>query len=63
VQSVRPWRRVRRAGGVEALRSKGPMAVERLSSAQWARLEAELRRGPLAGQTLCPGAPIWEGSS
>ncbi|WUH40845.1 winged helix-turn-helix domain-containing protein [Streptomyces sp. NBC_00444] len=31
-----------------ALASAGPMAVERLSSAQWQQLEAELKRGPLA---------------
>lgn len=45
-RSVRRWRRVWRDGGVQALRSRGPMAVERLSPRQWARLEAELRRGP-----------------
>nr|WP_322987250.1 winged helix-turn-helix domain-containing protein [Phaeacidiphilus oryzae] len=38
------WRR----GGVAALASAGPMSVERLSPAQWRRLEAELRPGPLA---------------
>ena len=32
----------------EALRSKGPVSRERLSPQQWARLEAELRKGPLA---------------
>jgi transposase len=46
--SVRRWRRAWRDGGDEALRSKGPVSAERLSPAQWARLEAELRRGPLA---------------
>ena len=35
-------------GGTEALRSRGPVSRERLSPQQWARLEAELRKGPLA---------------
>jgi hypothetical protein len=35
-------------GGAEALRSRGPVSRERLSPQQWARLEAELRKGPLA---------------
>jgi transposase len=35
-------------GGAAALRSKGPVSRERLSARQWARLEQELRRGPLA---------------
>lgn len=47
-RSVLRWRRAWESGGVEALFSKGPTVVERLSSGQWARLEAELRRGPLA---------------
>ncbi|WP_308435254.1 helix-turn-helix domain-containing protein [Streptomyces minutiscleroticus] len=34
--------------GAAGLASAGPMAVERLSPAQWQRLEAELKRGPLA---------------
>jgi transposase len=46
--SVRRWRRAWRQGGPVALKSKGPVSAERLSPAQWARLEAELRRGPLA---------------
>jgi putative transposase len=44
---VRKWRHDWRAGGVEALRSKGPVSAERLSSQQWARLESELAKGPL----------------
>jgi transposase len=48
VGSVRRWHRAWQAGGMEALRSRGPVSRERLSPAQWARLEAELRRGPLA---------------
>ncbi|MET9914449.1 winged helix-turn-helix domain-containing protein [Streptomyces sp. NPDC006476] len=47
-RSVRRWRAAWRQGGAEALASAGPMAVERLSSQQWQRLEAELKRGPLA---------------
>jgi putative transposase len=46
--SVRRWRRAWRDGGAEALRSRGPVSRERLSPQQWARLEAELKRGPLA---------------
>jgi transposase len=46
--SVRRWRRAWQAGGIEALRSKGPVPAERLSVQQWARLETELRRGRLA---------------
>ena len=46
--SVRRWRRAWQRGGPAALKSTGPVSRERLSPAQWARLEAELRRGPLA---------------
>src|SRR5215813_8236477 len=46
VPTVRKWRRQWCEGGVEALRSKGPVSVERLSGDQWARLEQELRLGP-----------------
>jgi transposase len=46
--SVRRWQRAWRDGGTAALKSPGPVSRERLSSQQWARLEAELRRGPLA---------------
>ena len=46
--SVRRWRRAWRDGGAEALRSKGPVSRERLSPQQWARLELELGKGPLA---------------
>jgi transposase len=45
--SVRRWRRAWRDGGIEALRSKGPVSRERLSPQQWARLELELRKGAL----------------
>ena len=37
-----------RPGGTEALRSRGPVSREQLSPQQWARLELELRKGPLA---------------
>jgi putative transposase len=47
-RSVRRWGVAWREGGVEALRSKGPASRERLTAEQWNRLEAELRRGPLA---------------
>jgi putative transposase len=46
--SVRRWRRAWQGSGAAALRSRGPVSRERLSAAQWARLEAELRKGPLA---------------
>jgi putative transposase len=46
VPTLRAWRRRWREGGVEALRSRGPVSVERLSAGQWARLEQELRLGP-----------------
>lgn len=45
---VRKWRQAWCAGGVEALRSKGPVSRERLSPRMWARLEVELGKGPLA---------------
>jgi transposase len=46
--SVRRWHRAWRAGGTQALKSKGPVSRERLSPRQWARLELELGKGPLA---------------
>ena len=46
--SVRRWRRAWACGGTAALRSKGPVSREKLSPQQWARLEQELRKGPLA---------------
>ena len=45
---MRRWHRAWRDGGTEALRSKGPVSRERLSPQQRARLELELRKGPLA---------------
>ncbi|GAA1306145.1 hypothetical protein GCM10009634_68150 [Saccharothrix xinjiangensis] len=61
VRQVEKWRRSWREGGLEALRSAGPMSVERLSPAQWERLVRELAGGPLAhgwdeGQGWTPGA-------
>jgi transposase len=46
--SVRRWHRAWQDGGAGALRSRGPVSRERLSAQQWARLELELRKGPLA---------------
>lgn len=48
VRRVGKWRRSWREGGPDALRSAGPMSVERLSPAQWERLVREPARGPLA---------------
>jgi transposase len=47
-RTVRRWRQAWRDGGTAAPRSRGPVSRERLSPQQWARLEAGLRRGPLA---------------
>ncbi|GAA1633111.1 hypothetical protein GCM10009733_032540 [Nonomuraea maheshkhaliensis] len=47
-RTVARWRTSWREGGIEALRSKGPVSREKLTPAQWARLETELKRGPLA---------------
>ncbi|MCK2216374.1 winged helix-turn-helix domain-containing protein [Actinomadura sp. ATCC 31491] len=47
-RTVAKWRRAWTQGGREALRSRGPVSQEKLSAGQWARLEAELKRGPLA---------------
>ena len=47
-RTVRRWRQAWRDGGTAALRSKGPVSRERLSPQQWARLEPELGKGPLA---------------
>lgn len=38
----------RRQGGMEVLKSRGPVAQEKLSPRRWARLESESKRGPLA---------------
>jgi len=47
-RSVRRWRAAWQRRGSAALASAGPMSVEKLSPAQWQRLEVELKRGPLA---------------
>lgn len=48
LRQVEKWRRAWREGGAEALRSKGPHRRPRLDDAAFARLEAELNRGPAA---------------
>jgi putative transposase len=47
-RTVRRWRQAWQDGGPAALRSRGPVSREKLSPQQWARLEAELRKGPVA---------------
>ncbi|WP_331738850.1 helix-turn-helix domain-containing protein [Embleya sp. NBC_00896] len=47
-RQVEKWRRAWREGGLDALRSKGPMSVERLTPQQWEHLKRALGRGPLA---------------
>ncbi|WP_433497076.1 winged helix-turn-helix domain-containing protein [Sphaerimonospora sp. CA-214678] len=47
-RSVERWRRAWREGGEGALVSKGPPARPKLTPAQFAQLEVELERGPLA---------------
>lgn len=47
-RAVERWRRAWREGGPAGLRSKGPASLPRLSVEQFARLERELERGPLA---------------
>src|SRR5438045_3913791 len=54
--SVRRWHKAWRDGGDQALRSKGPVSREKLSPQQWARLEAELRKGPHRGTGRRPPA-------
>jgi transposase len=46
-RSVERWRRAWREGSTQALHSQGPPALPKLSAEQFARLEAELERGPL----------------
>ncbi|MEU3355191.1 winged helix-turn-helix domain-containing protein [Streptomyces sp. NPDC037389] len=48
VRSVERWRRDWQAGGPRALRSRGPASLPRLDEAQFAVLEQELARGPVA---------------
>lgn len=47
-RSVERWRRAWREGGPHGLASQGPMSLPKLSPQQFARLEQELERGPLA---------------
>ncbi|MFF0526261.1 hypothetical protein ACFYTC_46860 [Actinomadura nitritigenes] len=46
-RSVRRWKHAWQQGGGDALRSKDPVSVERLSAQQWSWQERELKRGPL----------------
>ncbi|MET8676064.1 winged helix-turn-helix domain-containing protein [Streptomyces sp. NPDC004647] len=48
VRSVQRWRRAWREGGTRALASVGPASLPRLGGAQFAQLEAELAKGPVA---------------
>jgi transposase len=48
VRSVQRWRRSWDMGGPRALRSAGSASPPRLSEAQFAQLEAELAKGPVA---------------
>ncbi|WP_131740288.1 winged helix-turn-helix domain-containing protein, partial [Actinomadura roseirufa] len=48
LRQVEKWRRAWREGGAGALRSRGPHRRQRLDEAMFARLEAELNRGPAA---------------
>ena len=59
--SVRRWHRAWQEGGTEALRSRGPVSRERLSPQQWARLELELGKGPLAHGFAAGQAGRWAG--
>ncbi|WP_433249482.1 hypothetical protein [Actinomadura nitritigenes] len=56
------WRQTWRQGGAEALRSKGPHGRARLDEAQFARLEAELNRGPAAHGWSRTSGGRWSGS-
>lgn len=47
-RSVRRWRRAWETGGAEGLASTGPVARERLTAQQWARVAALLDAGPAA---------------
>ncbi|WP_435191472.1 IS630 family transposase [Streptomyces sp. bgisy126] len=48
VRSVQRWRRTWDEGGPRAPESQGPASLPRLSQKQFARLEAELAKGPTA---------------
>ena len=60
--SVRRWHKAWRDGGAEALRSRGPVSREKLSPQQRARLELELRKGPLAHGFAADQRRPWAGS-
>ncbi|MFJ4094156.1 transposase [Kitasatospora sp. NPDC089913] len=48
VRSVQRWRRSWRESGRDAVRSRGPVSLPKLSDALFAVLEEELAKGPLA---------------
>ncbi|RKE22062.1 transposase [Streptomyces sp. TLI_171] len=48
MRAVERWRRAWRDGGSAALESKGPQSLPRLGERQFAQLERELEKGPLA---------------
>ncbi|MFJ8801005.1 winged helix-turn-helix domain-containing protein [Streptomyces sp. NPDC102487] len=48
VRSVQRWRRAWDKNGLRALRSAGSASLPRLSEAQFAQLDAELAKGPVA---------------
>jgi transposase len=48
IRQVEKWRSTWNHEGIDALRSKGPATVERLSPAQITRLGAEIELGPAA---------------
>ena len=60
--SVRRWRRTWRDGGIEALRSRGPVSREKLSLQRWARLEVELSKGRWRTGSLVTSGGLSAGS-
>ncbi|MEV2270467.1 helix-turn-helix domain-containing protein [Nonomuraea africana] len=69
-RSVERWRRAWREGGAQALQSKGPPSLPKVSAQQFARLEgartagAWLRRPPKRSWRGCGGRkPSWPGST
>lgn len=63
VRQVEKWRKAWREGGTQALRSKGPHAVERLSPEQW----GDWSGSSCAGRSRTAGMRInagrWAGSA
>ena len=60
--SVRRWRRAWRDGGTEALKSRGPVSRERLTSQQWVRLERELGKARWRTGSPVTSGGRWAGS-